>query len=493
MSIWSNAVITNQGLTLLSKLIAGNTLTITRAVTGAGTVAVANLPTQTAVTTPKQTMSFRTVTYPAPAKCAVPVYITNDNLATGYTARQVGVYATDPDAGEILFFIAQDTTGTAVPSATDMPGYSAEWTFYFQYGSADSVSVTVDPSNTVSQTQLAGYLPLAGGAMTGPISYQGSKSTKSMIRFLDNATDATGNGISIGGGGLTVIGGGESADKYESAASGGSEKMIICNDSAIDFYTNVNSGVAAAQHFTMGTDGSFSAPGGFAGNALTATKLATGRTIRTNLGSTSTANFDGSANVTPGVTGTLPVANGGTGNTSVDTTPTNGSTKMVTSGGVYTALAGKQATVSGAASTIATSNLTASRALVSNSSGKVAVSAVTATELGYLDGVTSSVQTQLNNRMVNNGDNETTGDIQFNNLNAFRAIGKYRTISGTSYYISVGIGTAAGQAAYVCELQSGNAVLGRIAMSSNGLYYLDSSGKWQAIKGSSVLEATVTD
>lgn len=40
--------------------------------------------------------------------------------------------------------------------------------------------------------------------------------------------------------------------------------------------------------------------------------------------------------------------------------------------------------------------LTASRALVSDSSGKPTVSAVTATELGYLDGVTSGIQTQLN-------------------------------------------------------------------------------------------------
>lgn len=50
----------------------------------------------------------------------------------------------------------------------------------------------------------------------------------------------------------------------------------------------------------------------------------------------------------------------------------------------------------GAASTIMDDNLTANRALVSNSSGKVAVSAVTSTELGYLDGVTSNIQTQLN-------------------------------------------------------------------------------------------------
>ena len=49
------------------------------------------------------------------------------------------------------------------------------------------------------------------------------------------------------------------------------------------------------------------------GSATSAVKLQTARTIRTNLQSTSTASFDGTANVTPGVTGVLPVANGGTG------------------------------------------------------------------------------------------------------------------------------------------------------------------------------------
>lgn len=44
-----------------------------------------------------------------------------------------------------------------------------------------------------------------------------------------------------------------------------------------------------------------------------AVKLQTARTITTDLASTSAASFDGSANITPGITGTLPVANGGTG------------------------------------------------------------------------------------------------------------------------------------------------------------------------------------
>ena len=64
-----------------------------------------------------------------------------------------------------------------------------------------------------------------------------------------------------------------------------------------------------------------------------------------------------------------------------------------------TALQSKQNKITGGASTITDDNLTANRALVSNSSGKVAVSAVTATELGYLDGVTSNIQTQLNKKL----------------------------------------------------------------------------------------------
>ena len=44
-----------------------------------------------------------------------------------------------------------------------------------------------------------------------------------------------------------------------------------------------------------------------------ADRLSTPRTIRTNLNSTSEASFDGTANIIPGVTGTLPVTNGGTG------------------------------------------------------------------------------------------------------------------------------------------------------------------------------------
>ena len=78
---------------------------------------------------------------------------------------------------------------------------------------------------------------------------------------------------------------------------------------------------------------------------------------------------------------------------------------------VQTQLDSKQATITGAATTIASSDLTASRALISNSSGKVEVSDVTSTELGYLDGVSSAVQTQLNSKLSSSGNITTGGNI----------------------------------------------------------------------------------
>ena len=64
-----------------------------------------------------------------------------------------------------------------------------------------------------------------------------------------------------------------------------------------------------------------------------------------------------------------------------------------------------------------TDGLTANRVMISNGSGDLAVSAVTTTELGYIDGVTSNVQTQLNAKQkkitygTKNPSGGSTGDV----------------------------------------------------------------------------------
>ena len=80
----------------------------------------------------------------------------------------------------------------------------------------------------------------------------------------------------------------------------------------------------------------------------------------------------------------------------------------------------KQNNITGGATSITTSNLTTNRALISDGNGKVAVSAVTNTELGYLDGVTSSVQNQINSKQATITGGATT--ITGSNLTANRAL-----------------------------------------------------------------------
>ena len=90
---------------------------------------------------------------------------------------------------------------------------------------------------------------------------------------------------------------------------------------------------------------------------------------------------------------------------------------------LQTQLDAKQATITGGASTIASSDLTASRALESNGSGKVAVSSVTSTELGYLSGVSSAIQTQLGTKLTNSNNLSDVSSASSARTNLGLAIG----------------------------------------------------------------------
>lgn len=58
--------------------------------------------------------------------------------------------------------------------------------------------------------------------------------------------------------------------------------------------------------------------------------------------------------------------------------------------------------IQGAASTVISDNLTAGRVVVSNTNGKIDVSDITTTELGYLDNAASNIQEQLNSKVTGN-------------------------------------------------------------------------------------------
>lgn len=107
------------------------------------------------------------------------------------------------------------------------------------------------------------------------------------------------------------------------------------------------------------------------------------------------------------------------------------------SSSLQTQLNAKQATITGGATTIVSANLTVTRALVSDGSGKVAVSAVTSTELGYVSGVTSALQTQLTGKLSATITTPTTGQVITYNGSAW--------VNSSSAAVGVPVGGSTGQ------------------------------------------------
>ena len=135
---------------------------------------------------------------------------------------------------------------------------------------------------------------------------------------------------------------------------------------------------------------------------------------------------------------------------------------------IQTQLDAKQATITGSATTIDTESLTASRAIISNASQKIAVSDVTNTELGYLDGVTSAVQTQI--------------DTKASSTDLNNAIAGLRTRivveAASTANVALGSGLENGDTIDGVTLATGDEVLlkDQSTASQNGIYTVVSSG-----------------
>lgn len=77
----------------------------------------------------------------------------------------------------------------------------------------------------------------------------------------------------------------------------------------------------------------------------------------------------------------------------------------------------KKVTIANVKSVVGTTGLTASRALETNGSGSIVVSAITSTELNHLDGVSSGIQTQLDAKIATTA-SASNDFVTFTRLNA---------------------------------------------------------------------------
>ena len=137
---WNNAAVTPEGFNLQAELLQGGGIEFTR-VTGAD-----------ADGNNKITLSMQPSTV-ANARITVPVLLSNTSLSEGFQMTQLRFYAKGTGGApeyEILYAVAQDAEGDYIPSSSESPGFTIDWSYTFQFGNADNVTVELDPAGLVS-------------------------------------------------------------------------------------------------------------------------------------------------------------------------------------------------------------------------------------------------------------------------------------------------------------------------------------------------------
>lgn len=198
---WNNTLYTNVGTNMMSEVLSGATMTITKAVGGSGTTAAESLAALTDVKEQKQTLKIlgiedATDSSGNDAGKRIKIQITNGDVETGYILHQVGIYAKLADGEETLLIIMQDDRGVEIPSHTENSDFEIELYGIMAISNVANIEVTVDP-NAVASVKMVNdtkkalqdeaqrtYLPLIGGTVAGPIIMPGGGE---VVSIMDNA------------------------------------------------------------------------------------------------------------------------------------------------------------------------------------------------------------------------------------------------------------------------------------------------------------------
>ena len=146
MAEFSKLVITNKGQALIAKMIAGEgNIDFTKISTSSTQYQLAQLEALTSISNVKQTSLISKVTRTNDVAIKVEAAFTNTDLTAGYYMRTLGLYAVDPDEGEILYAVTIETSGNCyMPPYNGVTVSGAYVQLVTTVGNADSVSLEVD-------------------------------------------------------------------------------------------------------------------------------------------------------------------------------------------------------------------------------------------------------------------------------------------------------------------------------------------------------------
>lgn len=163
MAAFPTMTLTNAGQALQTKVQAGATLTFTRIALGDGQLNGQPISPLTALISQKASVEVDSVRVVNTTTAQAAGFFSNEDISTGFWWRETGLFAQDPDVGEILYgYTNAGDAGDYIPTVADT---RIEKYIYcsIAVANADTVNITIPSSDT--------YIPMiqkgaAGGVAT---------------------------------------------------------------------------------------------------------------------------------------------------------------------------------------------------------------------------------------------------------------------------------------------------------------------------------------
>lgn len=154
MAEWSNAIMTDVGNALQAKVNAGQTkLTFTKIKVGSGVNATNPLALTDVISSKWETTNF--VVKLEGKIVSVDTVITNTGVHEAFRMSEIGLFAQDPDKGEILYAYLTDPEPDRMPAEGGSVVVSQELTIGMMFSNTGNVSLTVNMGALVTREQLA--------------------------------------------------------------------------------------------------------------------------------------------------------------------------------------------------------------------------------------------------------------------------------------------------------------------------------------------------
>lgn len=153
MAEWSNAIMTDVGAALQAKVNAGKTkLTFTKIKVGSGVNSTNPLALTDVISSKWETTNF--VVKLEGKIVSVDTIITNTGIHEAFRMSEIGLFAQDPDKGEILYAYLTDPEPDRMPAESGSVVVSQELTIGMVFSNTGNVSLTVNIGALVTREQL---------------------------------------------------------------------------------------------------------------------------------------------------------------------------------------------------------------------------------------------------------------------------------------------------------------------------------------------------